>query len=484
VTPAEYKRYDATALADLVRRKEVSAFEILDASIQAIEGDNPRLGAVVQKFYDRGRQEIQRGLPDGPFTGVPFLLKDTVTALAGTTLSAGRYLQGVLSTRDSSLVRRYKAAGLVVIGKTNIPELSLSFTTEPAAGPITRNPWDETRSAGGSCGGSAVAVTAGFVPIAHGTDGAGSLRVPAAHCGAFGSSPAAFVRPLGPDVAEGLAGMSCAHCISRSVRDSAILLDTTTGEDIGDPYAVPGPQRSFARELDSPPPRLRIALSTRSPTDSHVDSRVQMAVTKVAALCEGLGHAVTETDPDYDGEALKAAWRIVGGVAAAAAVRSSALPDSRGRLEAVNAAWIEQAERHSACDYVQAVSELHRVGRSLGRFFADFDVLLTPTTAEPPPPLGRLAGRSADVSAFYDDFWAHAPFTAAFNASGGPAMSMPLGWTSEGLPIGAHFGSRLGSDGLLYALAGQLERAAPWIHRYSFSDAAVHAAARIQSGGE
>jgi amidase len=454
---------DATGLAALIHAGEISAVEVLDAAIGRIEARNPGLNAIAQVFYDRARKQIAAGLPEGPFTGVPFLVKDSVIELAGTPISGvHRWFGGVVSETSSTLARRHAAAGLVTLGKTSIPELSLSFTSEAAAHGATRNPYDPERSPGGSSGGSAAAVAAGLVPMAHGTDGAGSIRVPAAHCGLVGFKPSRIRTPLGPDISEGLGGMSFAHGLTRSLRDSAALLDATCGPEPGDPYQVAAPERPFLAALVADPPRLRIAITTISPLGNPVAPEIVAAVAAAGRLCAELGHIVEPAAPDYDIAALAAAWRLIAGVTANGAVaRASRLTgrDAAAALEPVNQAWLAEARAASAPDYAAAIQTVHRTARRLGAFFAQWDVLLSPVTAELAPPLGWLAGAGLSVDEFNRRFWLHAPFTCAFNASGGPAVSLPLARAANGVPIGVHFGADLGRDGMLFSLAGQLQRA-------------------------
>jgi amidase len=463
---AEYPALDATSLAALIARREVSAAEVLRTAISRIEAMNPELNAVAQTFFDRASS---RPAAPGPFTGVPFLVKDNVLELEGTEISAVHgWFGGAKSTGSATLAQRHEAAGLVTLGKTTIPELSLSFTSEPAGFMAARNPWDASRSPGGSSGGSAAAVAAGLVPMAHGTDGAGSIRVPAAHCGLVGFKPSRIRTPFGPDIAEGLGGMAYAHALTRSVRDSATLLDATHGPEAGDPYAVPAPAKSYLETLQADPPALRIALATASPLGNPVNREIEAAVEEVGRLCESLGHHVERAAPVYEIEALAAAWRLIAGVTALGTVRRATRltgQDTMAALEPVNAAWLAEAAAATAPDYAAAIQTVHRMGRRLGAFFQTYDVLLTPVTAGLAPKLGELAGAGLSVDEFNRRFWEHAPFTCVFNASGGPAVSLPLAVAQAGLPIGVHFGADFGQDGLLFALAGQLERARPWAAR-------------------
>jgi amidase len=467
ISGSDYGAYDAMGLAALVKAREVSADELLDAAIARIEQFNPDINALAQIFYDRAKTQIAAGLSDGPFTGVPFLVKDSVIELEGTPISGVHlWFGGAVSAKSTTLARRHAAAGLVTLGKTTIPELSLSFCTEPDSYGACRNPWDISRSPGGSSGGSAAAVAAGMVPMAHGTDGAGSIRVPAAHCGLVGFKPSRMRTPLGPDIAEGLGGMSYAHGLTRSLRDSAALLDATQGPEAGDPYAVPPAARPFLQEISADPARLRIAVTTVSPMGNAVDPEILRTVEETALLCAALGHAVEIAAPDYDIAALAAAWRLIAGVTAGGAVaRAFRLTGRRAELEPVNAAWLEEARGKTAADYAAAILTVHQMGRRMGAFFQKWDILLSPVTVEVAPPLGALAGRGQSVDEFNRRFWEHAPFTCVFNASGGPAVSLPLAQSEAGLPIGVQLGADFGHDAMVFALAGQLERARPWAGR-------------------
>lgn len=459
--------HDAVGLAGLVQSGEIKATEVLDASAQRIEERNPRLNAVVHRTYDQAAKQIAEGLPSGPFQGIPLLLKDMGTAAAGIPLTLGsRLFENFVPGADSTLAARYRRAGFVLIGRTNTPEFALSFSCEPELFGPARNPWDSSRTAGGSSGGAAAAVASGMVPLAHASDGAGSTRVPASHCGVFGFKPTRMRNPMGPDVAEILAGMSTPHCISISVRDSATLLDVTAGPDIGDPFAAPTPDRPFRAELERDPRPLKIGMMLRSPLGTSIDEQCLDRTKSAAKLLEEIGHRVEQTEMSYDCHALKDAWRLIAGVATArmvfARARHLRMGDPLPQLEPVNREWVEEGRGIDGIAYLSAVETLHRVGRALGRFFETYDVFLSPLTTELAPRLGEMASSGRSLATFYDRFWSHSPFTCAFNASGGPAMSVPLGESAEGLPIGIHLGAALGEDGMLFALAGQLERAAPW----------------------
>jgi amidase len=474
--PEEYASHDALSLAALVRKGAVSAAELLECALARADRTEPVLNAIAHRLDEAARAQVSSLRLEGPLAGVPFLVKDAGATVAGAPMTTGsRLFFGHTTARDSTLVSRYRAAGLQILGKTNTPELGLSFTTEPLAQGATRNPWNPSRSPGGSSGGSAAAVAAGVVPMAHASDGAGSIRLPASHCGLFGFKPSRMRNPVGPVIGEALYGLSTAHALTRSVRDSAALLDASAGAESGDPYAAPPRLSSYLSETERDLPSLRIGFSSHSPTGSPVDAECVEALRRAASVCESLGHVVEEAALEYDADAVRNAWKVIAGVSTALYVNTYDAarrgPSITELLEPVNAAWVAQAERYSAFDFAQAVNELRRAGRSVGRSFERFDVFLTPCAATPPPPLGVLACIDADVEAFYERFWNHGPFTAIYNATGCPAMSVPMGLSADGLPVGAHFGAALGEDGVLFALAAQIERARPWSFKTPFARA-------------
>lgn len=466
---------DALDLSALVRGGSVSVADVLACAAERIATTNGDLNAVVHHFPASGGPAVQMGATENlPFAGVPFLYKDTSLRRKETPLTSGsRLFRDEVCTDDSTLALRYADAGLLALGRTNVPEFAMSFTTEGLAHGIARNPWDQGRSTGGSSGGSAAAVAAGMVPIAHATDGAGSIRLPAAHCGVFGFKPSRMHNPLGPRIAEGNAGMATAHAISRTVRDSAALMDVSAGGDVGDPYAAPAPGcDGFLKAAGLDPEPLRIGLLTTSPVGNKVDPEVAAVAAAAGALCESLGHMVEPVAVPYSAQAVAHAWRVISGVALAD--RLSAVVKARGNpanwrddVEPVNVAWFEEGCRWDGVEYLRSVAILHDTSRQMGRFFERFDILLSPVASEAAPPLGKLAGHGKSVDTFYEEFWEHSPFTCAFNASGCPAMSVPLGHTRQNLPVGVHFGARFGADAILFSLAGQLERAKPW--RNSFA---------------
>ena len=460
---------DATAQADLVRRKEVKAVELLDAAIDRIERLNPTLNAVVTPLYDQARAAASDPLPDGPFAGVPFLLKDLGAEYAGAPLRAGSaFLRDYVSPDDSELVRRYKGAGLIILGKTNAPELGLVPTTEPLLFGPTRNPWDTSRTPGGSSGGSAAAVASGMVPAAHGNDGGGSLRIPASCCGLFGLKPTRARLPMSPgsDIAGAL-GQD--HVLTRSVRDSAALLDATAGPDLGAPYWAPPPLRPFAQEVGADPGRLRIAFTTYTLTGTSLHADCVTAVRDAAALCADLGHELTEAAPNLDGERLTRAFDTVWAAGCARTLDGlSRLHDREltpALFEPLTWALYERGRRVSASDYLLAISDLQQASRDVAHFLLDYDLWLTPTLGEPPLPLGALAPAPDDPLASYFRAFAFVPFTPLANASGQPAISVPLYWNADGLPVGVHFLAPFGDEATLFRLAAQLEAARPWANR-------------------
>jgi amidase len=467
---ADYDRYDGLGLAGLVRAGEVKAEEMLEAAIERVEALNPALNAVVTRLYDQARAALAAGLPAGPFTGVPYALKDLGALYTGAVTSYGsRLFAGAVADHDSEYTVRLKRAGLVILAKTNTPEMGLAPSTEPRLFGPTRNPWDRVHSAGGSSGGSAAAVAGGMLPMAHATDGGGSIRIPASCCGLFGLKPTRARNPMGPDAGEGWGGASVGHAVTRSVRDSAALLDATAGPDVGDPYWAPPPEGPFLDEVGRPPGRLRIALATASWNGAPVDPECAAAATDAARLCESLGHHVEEARPDYNHETLGQATRIIIGANVRAALDVGAKARGRavepGDVERVTWEFAALGASHTAADYARSIGVVHRTGRAVARFFTRHDIVLSPTMCRPPFPLGVLDMSSADADAYLAAVLASIGFTSLFNSSGNPAMSVPLAWSRSGLPIGIQFAAPFGGEALLFRLAGQLEAARPWAAR-------------------
>ncbi len=466
----EFAFLDATSQAELVRQKKVKPIELVDAAIERIERLNPALNAVVTPMYDEARAAATDDLPDGPFTGVPFLLKDLLGTYAGVRQTAGSaFLRDYVCDHDSELVARQKRAGLIVLGKTNTPEFGILPTTESRFLGPCRNPWDTGRTTGGSSGGSSAAVAAGLVPMAHANDGGGSIRIPASCCGLFGLKPTRARTPLGPDFGDVMNGLAIDHAVTRSVRDSAALLDATSGPDVGDPYFAPTPARPFLEEVGADPGRLRIAFSTEAATGVPVHADCVSAVQDAAALCADLGHEVVEAAPTVNVELFLRPFLVVwlSGVACsldgAAFVTGQTLEPEK--FEPLTWALYEIGRRHKASEYMLAVTALQMVAREVARFFEEYDVMITPTLAEPPVPLGSFDSTPDNPTQGFSRAAEFAPFTPICNVTGQPAMSVPLFWTEDGLPVGTHFIGRFGDEATLFRLAAQLEAARPWADR-------------------
>ncbi|MDY7228950.1 amidase [Hyalangium rubrum] len=476
----EYIQFDGLGLAALVRRKEVSAAELLQTALTALERTNPTLNAVIATLEDEARATLKQGLPEGPFTGVPFLIKDIILHAANVPTAMGSRVLKELNLKlpyDSTLMTRYRRAGVVLMGRTNLPELGLLLTTEPQAWGPTRNPWDLERSPGGSSGGTAAAVRAGVVPLGHGSDGGGSLRVPAAMCGLFGLKPTRGRISAGPNIGDLLNGFCVEHVLTRSVRDSAAMLDATAGADFGDPYIIPPPERPFREEAAREPGRLRVAFSRKAPSGVPVSPECVAAVEDVARMCASLGHDVIEAVPQYSTEALDAACAVLwtSGFAAWVDSVSAMLGHTLGQdsFEASTWATVQHGRTVKGSEVQNALGMLNPISRAVGRFFAEYDVLLTPTLAVPPFRLGYLDGNAPlSYMEFFQRQAAICPFTVLFNATGQPAMNVPLHWSSGGLPIGVQFAGRWGDEATLFRLAGQLEQARPWAQRWPRFNAA------------
>ena len=464
----DYEAYDGLGLADLVRRGEATATELLDAALERIARRNPELNAVVTPLDEAARAAIADGLDEGPFTGVPFLVKELVAAVAGTaTTAASRLYAHHIASADSEIVARFRRAGLVIAGKTNSPEFGLSPSTESQLYGITRNPWRLDRSPGGSSGGSAAAVAAGFVPLAHATDGGGSIRIPASCCGLFGLKPTRGRISAGPESGEGLSGLTSQHVVCRSVRDSAALLDAIAGPLPGDPYFAAPPARPYLNEVTVEPGRLRIGFATQAPTGVPVDPACAAAVVDAARLCESLGHHVEEAAPDYDAQALERGFVTLFAahtMANIARATGGGMPDP-GLVEPLTHALAARGHALSAAEFILALQGLQRQSRSIARFFERYDLWLTPTLAQPPLPIGYFEIDSGDVDRWIARLGGFVAFTYPFNVTGQPAASVPLYWSGDGLPIGCQFAARYGAEALLFRVCGQLERARPWFNR-------------------
>ncbi len=466
----EFISFDATGLAALVRQKQVKAIELIDASIERIERLNPTLNAVVTPMYEQAREAATGGYYGGPFSGVPFLLKDLGAPCVGVVMTMGSaFMRKFVPDHDNELVARLKRAGLIIVGKTNTPELGILPTTEPQLFGPSRNPWDINRTPGGSSGGSAVAVAAGFVPMAHGNDGGGSIRIPASCCGLFGLKPTRARNPLGPDFGDIFSGLVIDHAVTRSVRDSAGLLDATAGPDIGDPYWAPPPVRPFLQELGADPGRLRIAFTTKTSTGIEVHADCVSAVRDAANLCAELGHELVEASPEINGELVTQAFMVLWSAGCAWTINGMGLVTGRipkqNQFEPLTWALYEMGRQQTASSYLLSLTFLQRVAREIGRFFLKYDILLTPTLGEPPVSLGAFDSSPENPLEGLRRAEAFVPFTPICNATGQPAMSVPLYWNAKGLPVGVHFVGRFGDEATLFRLAAQLESARPWAGR-------------------
>lgn len=467
----DYAARDGLGLAQLVRSGEVAAGEVLDAAWTAIEALDPDINAVTADMREIARRDIARGLPEGPFTGVPIVLKDEYLFYDGFPCDfASRLGEGTRTDYTSTLVRRYLDAGLVITGKTNLPEFGASVTTEPVAKGRCNNPWDLSRTVGGSSGGSSAAVAAGMVPVAYANDGAGSIRIPASCCGVFGLKPTRGRVPTGPVDGEYWNGLVIQHAVSRTVRDSAALLDATQGWEPGALYAAPPRSRPYLEEVGAPVERLRIGMSRAAPSGVPVHPDCVAAVERTAALLEEMGHEVVEAAPDHDAEAMIAGVRDLLAIHVAHGV--DALARMHGRspgpdiVEAAHHAIAERGRRLPALRMLDVLETFGATARRAAPFFGSHDLWLTPTLASPPVPHGEITTNDPDADRYLDRFFAFVPFTPLANVTGGPAMSLPLHQTAEGLPVGVHFQADFGREALLFRLAAALEEAAPWRDRH------------------
>lgn len=466
----DYARYDAVGLAELIRKREVSPADLLEAAIAEAEKQNPALNAIVFQMYDEARRTVSESLPQSsqsPLWGVPFLLKDLGMLYRGAPTSHGSPLfAGFPAPHDSELVRRYRQAGLVVFGKTNTPELGLTITTEPKLFGATRNPWDLTRSPGGSSGGSAAAVAAGIVPAAHASDGGGSIRIPASCCGLVGLKPSRGRTPAGPDAGDSWSGMSLEHVLTRSIRDSAAFLDISHGPSAGDPYGCPAPAQPYSDAIREPKRPLRIALCTSPFIDTDVDAQCTLAATQTAVLCEELGHHVEEAQPEIDEELFRHSTAIVIGAHVGATLRKAAIDFGRDisdeEIGTVTARLRALGEAATATDYALALDGLHALSRILGDFHQRYDILLTPTVGHPPVELGKINMYSPSLEDYNRWLNRFICFTQLFNATGQPALSVPLHQTPAGLPVGSQLVAPYGDETTLLQLGAQLEQALPF----------------------
>lgn len=458
-----YSDMDATALAALVASGDVAADELLDSALDVMSAKNPGLNAVVITFEDHARAAIARGLPDGPFRGVPFLLKDLDVTMAGTPMHNGSALYPAwVPEQDSTIVQRYKAAGLVIFGRTNTSELGLCYTTDnPVFGP-TKHPLDPALSPGGSSGGSASAVAAGIVPMAHATDGGGSIRYPAALTGLFGLKPSRGRTPPGPHLSEIFFGMAIGHALTRSVRDSAALLDATQGTETGALHPLPAPDLPFAEHARRDPRPLRIALQRAPFNDTVVDPACLDALDRAVALCTALGHEIVETAPDMRDIDFAGDFRLLCGAFtstfAKGAPGAANTDDPIVQLAPAHAQWVREAAAQPADQLIMAHSRMQEVARRYAHAFTGCDMILSPVTGQARLPLNHLSPFELDADTLLARVANHAPFTFPYNAAGCPAMSINFP-DDDCFPIGIQFAAAVGREDILFQLAGQLERA-------------------------
>ncbi len=466
----ELLNFDATAQAELVLKKEVQPIELVETVIERIEKINPEINAVVTNMYDEACAAAKVEPKTAPFAGVPFLLKDILAAYKGVpTTSGSKYLKNLKPDQDSELVARHKRAGLIIVGKTNTPEFGILPTTEPELFGAARNPWNTEHTTGGSSGGSAAAVAAGIVPMAHANDGGGSIRIPSSCCGVFGLKPTRARNPLGPNFGDIYSGLVVEHAVSRTVRDSTLLLDATSGNMLGDPYYVPAPTRPFIEEVGADTGKLRIAFFTEAPLGTPIHKDCVAAVEDAVKLLVDLGHEVVNVAPAIDGEMMWKSFMAIWAAGVSWSIQNMSLATGRmpaeGELELGTVALNEIGKKVSASEYLLSVQYLQALTRQIAEFMKDYDLLLTPTLGSPPLKLGAFAPTPEDPMAGMHVATEFVPFTPICNATGQPAMSVPLYWNAAGLPIGTHFIGRYGDEATLFRLASQLEQARPWAHR-------------------
>lgn len=472
--PSEYISYDAMGLAELVRAKEVTPDELLDTALDIAEKVQPQIGALCNVREDVARKRIEEGLPDGIFTGVPFILKDIKAQCSDIPMSLGsRFFKNMTTPFDNALVSRYRKAGLNIFGRGTTAELALWISTEAknCYGYDTANPWDTRMSPGGSSGGSAAAVAAGILPMAHATDGAGSIRLPAANCGLVGLKPTRALLPAGPVIGEMWAGLLSDGVVSRTVRDTAASLDATKGPDLGCPYYAPSYNISYLEAIKEPPRKLKIAF-TKNLWSVEASPAVQKAIEDTAKLCADLGHEVVEDCPKFDVTAMWDAYFVI--YVASTAMNLEDRIKAVGRMpgsydvEAPTHELMEMKQHLSASDYVRAVTTIHRIARQIAAFYEDYDVLLSPISAEPSYKMGYFVENPVTFTReIYEnkDYSSYFLYEPVANLTGQPAISLPLFWSEDGLPIGSHFFGRVGEDATLLQLSAQLEEAQPWFDK-------------------
>jgi len=467
----DVRMLDAVGMAELVHHGDATPLELVADAIARIERINPTLNAVTRPLFDEARRAAAQVPRDAPLAGVPFLLKDLVAEQAGVPLTEGSDFLGddLVPERDSELVTRFRRAGLVVLGITNTPEFGILCTTEPRRFGACRNPWDIGLSTGGSSGGSAAAVASRMVPAAHANDGGGSIRIPASCCGLFGLKPTRGRTSLAPVYGDLFTGLVTEHVVTVSVRDSAAILDAVAGSAPGDPFVIAPPEQPYLTEVGAPCRRLRIGFSTRAPGGREVQADSVDAIIRAVELLEQLNHEVEEAAPNFDAAAMGRAFAVLWSAGVAWTLdhwgRRLGRQAREADVEPLTWELASRGQAASAADYLMAVEDLQSESRAIAAFFESHDLWLTPTLAEPPLRLGELASREGDVSAPLRRMGRFSPFTHLANLTGRPAMSVPLHWNPEGIPIGVHFMGALGAEATLFRLAGQLEEACGWAGR-------------------
>ena len=461
----DYDSYDALGLAELVRNGDVSPSELLEEAISRTEKVDPSINAVVQRHFDEARAQIAAGLPDGPFRGVPFLLKDLGILWQGTVTSMGSVMfKDYVGTYNSTLTERYLKSGLVIFGKTASPEFGALPVTETQLFGATRNPWNLDHTPGGSSGGASAAVAAGIIPMANASDGGGSIRIPASCTGLVGLKPTRGRTAMGPVIGEGWGGQAISHVVSNTVRDSVAMLDVTTGPELGDPYAPPHFAGNYLDEVGKPSGKLKVAVIPEKIGTGAYTAEVRAALESTAELMSDLGHEVTEATPEVDGSALQFASGALLGANLALKVtqqeEETGKPLAEGDLEPGTLALVEYGRKLNGETCAKASQINHMSGRIMGRFHEEFDVILSPTLNRTPVPIGFFD--DGHLGEKIGEFMGN---TSLFNQTGQPSISLPLAWSDGGLPIGMMFSAAFGRDDLLVRLSAELEQARPWKDR-------------------
>jgi amidase len=472
MTIKDYAKYDGLGLAELVRKKKVKPIELIDEAIARSERLNPKLNFLVFKDYERARDAAKGKLSKGVFAGIPFYLKDIFAFAKGMpTRQAARSIPAIPSDHDSVLTARYRAAGLIPLGKTNVPEYGLVPTTESKLYGPAHNPWNLAHSTGGSSGGSAAAVAAGIVPLAHANDGGGSIRIPASCCGLVGLKPTRARMTYAPDAGDIIDGLAIDHVVSRSVRDSAAALDATAGCVDGDPYWAPPAPASYLEAIKRKPKRLKIAVSTKKLDGTALHPDCVAAVKAAAKLCAELGHEVEEASPDLDQASLIPAFMAFWSANLASGIdlvaRLTGQTPKEDMFEGLTWGLYQAGKTVMASDYLLGKMAMQAASRKSAKFHETYDLWLTATLGLPPVKLGTFDMEERDPMKSFAPLIDYVPFTAMQNVTGQPAINLPLHWNKAGLPIGVHFTGRYGDELTLLRLAAELEKAAPWAHRYA-----------------